>query len=106
MRKPFPLADVRGASRLVTDLTLLVTTVVETMHHNIARRPGLLGRKTLAPTKGLTGFVYRTVRGVTRLVGGTIDTVLAPLVPLVNGRRDWPGRDAIVGALNGVLGDH
>ena len=58
-------------SRLATELTLRVTEVVETMHHNIVRRPGPLGRATLAPTNGLTGFVYRSVRGVTRLVGGT-----------------------------------
>ncbi|MBK7792078.1 MAG: hypothetical protein IPJ62_05860 [Betaproteobacteria bacterium] len=70
LTQPTPLADVRGASRLVIDLTLLVTGLVETLHHNIARRPGILGRATLAPTKGITGLVYRSVRGITRLVGG------------------------------------
>ena len=100
-----PLADVRGASRLVIDLTLLVTGLVETMHHNIARAPGPLGKATLAPTRGITGLVYRSVRGITRLVGGSVDLALAPLVPLlaIDGRR--PGRDAVVSALNGVLGD-
>jgi pimeloyl-ACP methyl ester carboxylesterase len=96
---------VRGASRLVIDLTLLVTGLVETMHHNIARRPGPLGQATLAPTKGITGLVYRSVRGITRLVGGTIDVALAPLVPLLADKGDWPGRDVVVAALNGVLGD-
>ena len=78
-----PLADVRGASRLVIDLTLLVTGLVETMHHNIARAPGPLGTATLAPTRGITGLVYRSVRGITRLVGGSLDLALAPLVPLL-----------------------
>lgn len=100
------VADLRGLSRLATDLTLLVTEVVETMHHNIARRPGPLGRATLAPTNGLTGFVYRSVRRVTRLVGGTVDTVLAPLAPLLADASSWPGRESLVCALNGVLGDH
>ena len=95
----------RGAARLAVDLTVLVTDVVETMHHNIARRPGALGQGTLESTKGLTGLVYRSVRGVTRLVGGTIDAVLAPLAALPSGASGWPGRDAVVGALNGVLGD-
>lgn len=104
-KPPTPLADVRGASRLVIDLTLLVTGLVETMHHNIARRPGPLGQATLAPTKGITGLVYRSVRGITRLVGGTIDVALAPLVPLLADKGDWPGRDVVVAALNGVLGD-
>jgi len=106
MGRTSPLSDLRGASRLAIDLTVLVTEVVETMHHNIARRPGILGRATLEPTRGLTGLVYRSVRGVTRLVGGGIDTVLAPLVPLLSGTSRSPGRDAVIGALNGVLGDH
>jgi hypothetical protein len=100
-----PLSDLRGAGRLAVDLTLLVTDVVETMHHNIVRRPGVLGPATLEPTRGLAGLVYRSVRGVTRLVGGTVDAVLAPLVPLLSGPSARPGRDAVVGALNGVLGD-
>jgi hypothetical protein len=104
-KQPTPLSDVRGASRLVIDLTLVVTGLVETMHHNIARRPGILGRATHAPTKGITGLVYRSVRGITRLVGGTIDVVLAPLVPLLAVDEHWPGRDVVLAALNGVLGD-
>jgi hypothetical protein len=101
-----PLADLRGAGRLAVDLTVLVTDVVETMHANIARRPGPLGRATHGPARGITGFVYRTVRGVTRLVGNATDAALAPLASVVSGRVDWPGRDPVVGALNGVLGDH
>lgn len=101
-----PVADLRGGSRLLVDLTVLVTDVVETMHHNIARRPGVFGRATLDPTRGVTGFVYRSVRGVTRVVGGTIDTVLRPLEPLLAGMPVHPARDAVLSALNGVLGDH
>ena len=106
MGKISPLSDLRGAGRLAVDLTVLVTDVVETMHHNILRRPGVLGRTTLESTRGLTGFVYRSVRRVTRLVGGTVDAVLAPLEAVPSGASDWPGRAAVVGALNGVLGDH
>jgi hypothetical protein len=36
--------DIRGASRLAVDITMRVTTLVETMHRNIARRSPLLGR--------------------------------------------------------------
>ena len=106
MTKPSLPSDARGASRLAIDLTLLVTEVVETMHHNIARLPGPLGRPTFEPADGLTGFVYRRVRGVTRLVGGAIDAALAPLVPLARGASKWPARDAVVAALNGILGDY
>ena len=104
-RKTSLLSDMRGASRLVIDLTLLVADLVETMHHNVARRPGILGRATFKPTKGITGLVYRSVRGITRIVGGSIDAVLAPLVPLLAEKARSPGREAVVAALNGVLGD-
>lgn len=106
MSKTSLLSDARGASRLVVDLTLLVTELVETMHHNVARRPGVLGQATFERTKGVTGLVYRSVRSVTRLVGGGIDAALAPLVPLLGTEASWPGREPVVAALNGVLGDH
>ena len=100
------VTDARGASRLVIDLTLLLTDLVETMHHNILRTPGPLGAATFEPTAGITGLVYRSVRGVTRLVGGSIDVLLGQLVPLLRGGADWPGRDAALAALNGVVGDY
>ena len=106
MSKASPLADVRGVSRLVVDLTVLVTDVVETMHQNIVKRPDVLGRATLDPTRGITGFVYRSVRGVMRVVGSTIDAVLRPLEPLLAEAPVGPGRDAVLSVLNGVLGDH
>lgn len=76
--KTSPIADLRGASRLVVDLTILVSDLVETLHHNIARRRYVLGRASIGSAKGLPGFVYRSVPGVTRLVGKSIDAALAP----------------------------
>ncbi len=106
MSKSSLVSDARGASRVVIDLTLLVTDLVETMHHNIARTPGIVAPATYDRTRGITGFVYRSVRGVTRLVGAGIDTALAPLAPLVGPQASWPGRMPFVAALNGVLGDY
>ena len=101
-------SDARGATRLAVDLTVLVTDIVENLHHNIARPSRIFGAATLAPTRGLTGFIYRRVRGVARLVGSAVDAALAPLVPMLSQSPPiaWPGRDAVIGALNGVLGDH
>ena len=39
-------ADIRGYSRLAVDATLGLTRLVETMHHNIVRVPGPLGKDT------------------------------------------------------------
>jgi len=100
------LSDAQGASRLAIDLTLLVTDLVETMHHNILRTPGPMGVATFEPTTGITGLVYRSVRGVTRLVGGSIDAVLGQMAPLLRTGGDWRRRDAVLAALNGVVGDY
>lgn len=98
-------SDLRGLSRLVIDATAGVTDVVEAMHHNIARVPGVVGPPSRGRTRGVTGLVYRSIRGITRLVGGVIDAALAPFAPLGKGSSST-GREAGLAALNGVLGDH
>ena len=100
--------DLRGAARLATDATVALADVVEAMHARIARVP-LVG----APgdrTRGITGFVYDAVRGVARRVGGGVDASLAALEAALPSRTAEaalsPQREAIVAALNGVMGDH
>ena len=100
------LSDLRGASRLAIDATRGIADLVEAMHHNIVRTPALLDQPPAGRTRGITGLVYRSVRGVTRLVGGGIDAVLGSLAPLLGHVEPSPAREAIVAALNGVLGDY
>ncbi|HET7777152.1 MAG TPA: hypothetical protein VFL07_01245 [Rudaea sp.] len=106
-RKPLVrVADLRGYSRLAVDAAIGLANLVETMHHNILRTPGIFGKSTQQPAGGITGFVYKSIRGVTRVVGGGIDAVLARLVPLFDGGASSSEREAVLAALNGVLGDH
>lgn len=104
-KTPVRASDLRGLNRLVIDATAGVTDVVEAMHHNIARGPGAVAEPSRGRTRGITGLVYRSIRGITRLVGGGIDAALAPFSPLGKGSSS-PGREAWLAALNGVLGDH
>ena len=97
-------ADLRGFARLATQATAALADLVEAMHYTIVPRVG--GAHTPGRTRGLTGLVYKSVRGVTRLVGGGLDTVLAQLGPTLAGRRSSPEREAVLAALNGVLGDY
>ena len=87
-----------------------MTDLVEAMHHNIAGGPSVLGRPLEGPTRLLTGPVYGSIRGVTRLVGAGIDLALAQLArllaPLLSGGAPGLEREAVVAALNGVLGDY
>ena len=101
----FARSDLRGYSRLAIDAILGLTTVVETMHHNIARAPGPFGKVTQEPTRGITGLVYRSIRGTTRLVGSGLDAALARLAPRLEQRPTSAAREAVVAALNGVYGD-
>lgn len=100
-------ADLHGASRLAIDATLGITGVVEAMHHTILRRAAPVGRvRAAGRTRGITGFVYRCVRGTTRLVGAGLDAALPPITALLPEGQPSPERDAAVAALNGVYGDH
>ncbi len=100
--------DLRGASRLAVEATLGLTSLVENLHHNILRAPAPLGTATKQPAGGVTGLVYRTIRGVTRVVGGSVDLLLRQLTPLLGPASGTPSpeREAVLAALNGVLGDH
>ena len=94
--------QLRGASRLAIDATTGVTHLVEAMHAEISRLPLTASRER---TSGITGLVYRSVRGVTRLVGGGLDMALDALTPLL-GQAEPTGANAALAALNGVLGDY
>ena len=99
-------ADIRGYSKLAVDATLGVTGMVENLHSNITRSGGPLGTPTLKPARGISGFVYRSIRGTARLVGAGLDTALAALTPLLPRTNTSGQREAIISALNGIAGDH
>lgn len=98
--------DLRGVNRLTIDAITGVTDLVEAMHANIRRLPGVLGQAAAGPAPGIAGLVYRSVRGVTRFVGDGLDLAFARLAPLLDVVRPPPQREAVVAAVNGVLGDH
>jgi pimeloyl-ACP methyl ester carboxylesterase len=99
-------SDLRGYGQLVIDATVGMTNLVEAMHRTIQKTPSPLGAPVKERTRYITGFVYHSIRGVTRLVGGSLDLVLAPVAPMLAQERMSSERDAVVAALNGVWGDH
>lgn len=100
------LNDLRGAARLAVDATVGVTNLVEKMHHTIQLRHPPLGASRAAATRGLTGLIYRSIRGTTQLIGRGLDAGMAPLAGLLPEGESSAARDAWVSAINGAYGDH
>jgi len=99
-------SDLRGFARLATHATAGLADLVEAMHRTIAHPLGADDGHTPGRTRGVTGLIYKGVRGVTRLVGGGLDAILAQLTPTLAGRTSSPEREAVLATLNGVLGDY
>lgn len=99
-------SDLRGVMRMAVDATVGVTDLVEKMHHTIQLAHPPVGVSRAGHTGGLTGFVYRSIRGTTRLLGQGLDAGLAPLINLLPDQASNTTRDALISAVNGVYGDH
>ena len=98
--------DLRGVNRLTIDGIAGIVDLVEAMHYNIASVPRILAKSKRERTTGITRLVYESIRGAIALVGHGLDKLLAGLEPLLGERSTWPGREALLAALNGVLGDY
>lgn len=98
--------DLRGAGNLAVDAVSGITDIAESLHQTISGFSGVLGSSSRERTRGITGMVYRNIHTVTDLVGDGIDVLLGRLSQLIGEKKSSPGREAIVSALNGVLGDH
>ena len=103
-------SDAAAIAKLATQATLGVTRMAEGVHQAVWRTLGATGGEAPGETSGLTGLIYKTVRGVTHGVGKGVDMALARLQPLFDAADksapESPQRVAVLAALNGVLGDH
>ncbi|MDZ7651501.1 MAG: alpha/beta hydrolase [Burkholderiaceae bacterium] len=111
------ITTLRGVGRMAIDATMGLTDLVQALHTRIARGPTRLGGPVIAGAiNGITDLVYDSVRSVTRAVGEGLDATLAQLGPLIAALSDDAGRgaaaqsarprEALLAALNGVLGDY
>lgn len=102
--------DLRGIAQLATQATLGVARIAEGVHQSVWSTMGVPGGTAPAQTRGITGLAYRAVHGVTQLVGQGLEAAFNQLHPLLEAVLDaapgTPEREAVVAALNGVMGDH
>ncbi|MEI6599359.1 MAG: alpha/beta hydrolase [Comamonadaceae bacterium] len=101
--------DLRAIAQLATQATGGVARIAEGVHQSVWSSMGVPGGTTPGTTRGLTGLIYQSVHGVTQWVGKGIDAALVRLQPLlerVDGEApETPEREAVLAALNGVMGD-
>lgn len=102
-------SDLRAVALLATEASNALTTMAEGVHQSVWRTLGAPSGATPTQTRGLTGLVYKSISGVTQLVGQGVATALNRLEPMLQrleGQPDEsPERAAVVAALNGVMGD-
>ena len=123
MKRVRTMSDLRGFSRLAVEATVAMTDLVEEVHRSVTTVPEVGDLDPARPKRmrGITGFVYRTIRTITHWVGHSVDGGLTQLQPLLlvppaalsslSAEPPMPApvsphRDAVLAALNGVLGDH
>jgi pimeloyl-ACP methyl ester carboxylesterase len=112
-RKHLRAADLRGIAQLATQGTTGVTRIVEGVHQSVLGTLGIAAGNAPGQTRGMTGLIYKSIRGITQLAGKSVQTALAKLEPLLGSQIDGeesaseesPQRAAVLAALNGVLGD-
>ena len=102
-------SDLRAAAQLASQATVGVSRIVEGVHQSVWRTLGAPGGAQPGQARGLTGLVYRAVEGSAQLLGKGAQGVLARLEPLLASadaqKPGTPQREAVLAALNGVLGD-
>lgn len=111
------VSDIQGLAQLATQATLGVTGLAESVQGNVykavAKPFGPLGAKFIdrmpggsgVRARGITGLVYGGIKGVTRLAGGAANALLSRAAVPADQRPSTPQREAMLSALNGVLGD-
>ncbi|MEE4173180.1 MAG: alpha/beta hydrolase [Xanthomonadales bacterium] len=107
--KSLHVSDLRGVADVAVRTTRDVTGVTEGVHRSIHATLGLPGSARPGRTAGITGLVYRSIDGITRLTGAGLDVALGLTESLATrlGHRPESSRerDVLLGIVNGVLGD-
>ena len=117
MAKPNPFkhlrsTDLRGLAKLATQATVNVTKMAEGVTQSVWSTLGAPSGKAKDQTRGITGLVYKSIQGVAQLVGKGTESLLTSLQPLLdkidldsNAPQESAPREAVLAALNGVMGD-
>lgn len=104
----FHPSDLQGLAQLATQATSGVARIAEGVTQSVWGTLGFPGGPREGQTRGLTGQVFRAIEGINQLAGKGAQAVWGGLLPLLQTMEEPAqsfAREAVLAALNGVLGD-
>ncbi len=99
-------SDLQGLTRLLTEVTVGITNLVEAMHQRIVHPPFLPSTPIQHAITGIADITYRQVRWGAQFVGRGLDHVLGQWGAVSDDVSTTDEREAIRAVLNGVIGDY
>lgn len=94
-------SDFHGLSALAATAVAEGLELAEDLHGAVA---GVFLR--IRPLGAVTAFLYRKAKGSTRVLYRCLTTLLPPHATPSPARHSTPEREAVIAALNGLVGDH
>lgn len=105
----FRPSDLQGLAQMATQAVTGVGRIAEGVTQSVWGTLGVPGGARDGQTRGLTGQVFKAIEGINQLAGKGAQAVLGTLLPLLQTVEAEPeqsfAREAVLAALNGVLGD-
>jgi pimeloyl-ACP methyl ester carboxylesterase len=100
------ISDLQGLTKLIVDATLNITNIAEDLNQQIIHPPYLPSSSMQHLVSGVSGLVYKSIRGTTKLVGRGITGSLSQLAPERSIGISLNQKETILSILNGIIGDH
>jgi hypothetical protein len=99
-------ADIASFSRLTSEAVVEISKLIEAAQQQITLIPGAFFPAAQRPAAAITGLIHDTVRGITKAVDRAVTDTCTPSLNNIGEMDSSPVREAVVAALNGVVGDH
>lgn len=99
-------SELQGITRLITETTVGITDLVETMHKRIVHPPLLPSTPIQHLITNIASITYRNIKWSTRFIGNSVDKTLGYFGPMLGSLKTTDEREAIRATLNGVVGDY
>lgn len=103
--EPSEKTPAKGVAQLTTQAIVGLTDVVEAMHAAVTHPLGMPDPAKEGRTGGLTGLVYRTIRGITGVVGAGVEQLMDLTELHVEDVVDVETEGFAQAIVNGIVGD-